>query len=74
MPKPRNYYRYNYRIGRKIRHSGITKNPEQREQQHRVRWPGGNLSVVGPAVTEETARKWEESKPKSITPPRKKKR
>ena len=73
MPKPRNHYRYHYLVARKIRHSGITKYPEQREQQHRVRWPGGRLQVVGPVVTEETARKWEQSKRKSITPPRKKK-
>ncbi len=71
MPKPRNYYRYDYRVGGKIRHSGITKKPDQREQQHQTRWPGGHLSVVGPAVTEETAREWEKTKRKSITPPHK---
>lgn len=73
MPKPRNHYRYDYLVAGKIRHSGITKNPKQREQKHRVRWPGGHLKIVGPAVTKPTALKWEKSKRKSITPPRKKK-
>ena len=70
--KPRNFYRYDYKIGNRIRHSGITKDPDRREAEHHIRWPGGHLVVVGPAVTEDSARKWEETKQKAITPKRKK--
>ena len=70
MPKPRNWYRYDYKIGNKIRHSGITKDPERREGEHKARWPGGHLKLVGPAVTEDTAREWEKTKKKAITPKR----
>lgn len=66
--KPRNYYRYHYLIGHRIRHSGVTKDPERREEEHQQRWPGGHLRVVGPAVTKETALEWEETKRRSITP------
>jgi len=69
--KPRTHFRYHQKNkDGKILHSGITKNPEQRDQQHQTRWPGSHLSVQGPRVTEESARKWEETKHKSINPPR----
>lgn len=72
MAALRTHYRYDYLVGGTIRHSGITINPDQREQQHRSRWPGGHLRVAGPRVTENTAREWEKTKRKSITPRRKK--
>ena len=74
MATPRTHYRYDYLVGGKIRHSGITIHPDQRQQQHRSRWPGGMLKVIGPRVTEETARAWEKTKRKSITPVRKPKK
>lgn len=63
----RNWYRYDFKIGTKIRHSGITKDPERREMEHQQRWPGGHLEIQGPAVTEGTAREWEKDKHRSIT-------
>ena len=62
MPKqrPRNYRRYVVRAKRKIVHGGITERPlEEREAEHKRKWPNARVSQVGPAVTEETARKWE---------------
>ena len=68
MNAPRNWYRYDFKVGNKIRHSGITRDPDQREKQHQERWPSGHLSVQGPAVTKDAALKWEEGKHKTITP------
>lgn len=67
----RDWYKYDYKIGNKIRHSGITQDLERREQQHEQRWPGGHIVQVGRATTEEAAREWEETKHKAITPKRK---
>jgi predicted GIY-YIG superfamily endonuclease len=67
----RNWKKYDYKTGNKITHSGITKNLERREAEHQQRWPGGHIVQVGRATTEEAARKWEETKHKSITPRRK---
>lgn len=58
----RNYYRYELwnNKGQKT-YIGITNNPERREEEHRdegMRFK--NLLVKGPAVTEESARLWEQ--------------
>ena len=62
MPKPRNHYKYNYKIGNKIVHSGITKDLERREEEHQQKWPNGHIKQVGRKTTEDAARKWEEEK------------
>jgi len=57
----RNYYRYNLRDGRKIVYKGITKNPEQRIEQHKdnnKRFT--NIQIVGTRVGKYTAERWEE--------------
>ncbi len=62
MPKPRNHYKYQYKIGNKIVHGGITKDLERREQEHQQKWPKGHITQVGRKTTEDAARKWEEEK------------
>ncbi len=62
MPKPRNHYKYQYKIGNKIVHGGITKDLERREQEHQQKWPNGHIKQVGRKTTEDAARKWEEEK------------
>jgi len=66
-----NWYTYDYKVGDTIRHSGITTDTSRREQEHKLRWPGGRLVVVGGPMSEDAARKWEETKQKTITPQRK---
>jgi len=63
----RSWYKYDFKVGSKIRYSGITKNLERREQQHQQRWPGGHIVQVGRATTENAAREWEKTKEKDIT-------
>ena len=67
----RKWYKYDYKDGNKILHSGITKDLERRENEHQQRWPSGHIVQVGRATTEDAARAWEETKQKTITPPRK---
>jgi len=62
MPKSRNHYKYNYKIGNKIVHGGITKDLERREEEHQQKWPNGHIKQVGKKTTEDAARKWEEEK------------
>jgi hypothetical protein len=72
MGKPRDNYKYDFKVGNKIVHSGKTKDLDRREQEHKQRWPNGHIVQVGRATTDDAARKWEETKQKTITPRRKK--
>jgi len=62
MPKPRDQYKYQYKIGNKIIHGGITDDLERREQEHQKKWPKGHITQVGCRTTEEAAREWEKKK------------
>ena len=70
--KERDTHKYDFKIGNKIVHSGITTDLERREQEHQQRWPKGHITQVGNRTTEEAARDCEATKHKTITPPRKK--
>jgi predicted GIY-YIG superfamily endonuclease len=70
--KKRNTFTYDFKVGQKIVHSGITKDLEEREKAHQQRWPKGHIVKVGAAKTEEAALAWEKTKHKAITPRRKK--
>ena len=59
MAKPRDTYKYYFKVGNKIVHGGITDDLERREQEHQQKWPKGHIYKVGHCTTEETARKWE---------------
>ena len=65
MPKSRNTYKYHFKLGNKIVHSGITDNLERREQEHQEKWPNGHIMQVGRMTTEEAARDWEEHQKKA---------
>jgi len=63
--KPRNTYKYDFKITNKIVHSGITKNLERREDEHQQKWPKGHIVQVGNKTTRDAAEAWEETKLKS---------
>lgn len=65
MPKPRDTYKYHYKIGNKIVHSGITDDLDRREQEHQQERPKGHIKQVGRKTTEEAAREWEKHQEKS---------
>ena len=52
-------YKYQFKVGNKIVHGGITNDLERREQEHRQNHPKGHIKQVGRRTTEEAARKWE---------------
>ena len=62
MGKRRDTYKYDYKIGNKTVHSGITDDLERREEEHQQKWPGGHIKQVGIRTTEEAAREWEKEK------------
>ncbi|KKN76884.1 hypothetical protein LCGC14_0365350 [marine sediment metagenome] len=52
-------YKYLFKVNGVIKHIGITKAPERREQEHQLEYPDGHIKVVGCCTTEEIAREWE---------------
>ena len=58
----RDTYKYQFKVGNKVVHEGITNDLERRESEHQQRWPNGHIKQVGHAVTEESARDWEKER------------
>ncbi len=56
----RDTYKYHFKVGNQIVHSGITIDLERCEKQHQRRWPKGHILQVGSRTTEDAARKWME--------------
>ena len=56
----RDTYKYNFKVGNKIVHRGITNDLERREGEHQQKWANGHIAQVGRRTTEEAAREWEE--------------
>ncbi len=65
MGKPRDTYKYHFKDGNKILHSGITNDLDRREDEHQQTWPGGHIKQVGHKTTEDGAREWEEDQDKA---------
>lgn len=61
----RDTYKYHFKRGNKIVHSGITSDLERREQEHKQEWPDGHIFQVGRRTTEEAAKKWEDGQKKA---------
>ena len=60
MVTKRDTYKYQFKIGGRIIHRGITNDLDRREQEHQQKWPNGHITPVGRRTTEEAARKWED--------------
>lgn len=65
MISKRDTYKYHFKIGNKIVHSGITNDLERRGVEHKQKWPGGHIFQVGNKTTEEGATNWEEKQEKA---------
>ena len=62
MSQRRNTYKYQFKVGNKIVHGGITNDLDRRESEHQQKWPGGHIRKVGYKTTEGAARRWEKDK------------
>jgi len=62
MLKPRNTYKYQFKVGNKIVHEGITDDLERREQEHKQKWSKGHIKQVGRRTAEKAAREWEKKR------------
>ena len=62
MAKPRDTYKYQFKVGNKIVHGGVTNNLNRRESEHQQKWSEGHIKQVGRRTTEEAARNWEKEK------------
>ncbi len=62
MSKPRDINKYQFKIGNRIVHGGITNDLDRRESEHQQKWPSGHIKQVGRKTTEEAARQWEKDK------------
>jgi hypothetical protein len=60
MGSPRDTYKYQFKVGNKIKHGGITNDLERREVERQQQWPKGHIKQVGRCTTEDAARKWEQ--------------
>ena len=65
MGKRRDTYKYHFKTGHKIVHSGITDDLERREGEHQQKWSKGHIKQVGNKTTEDAAREWEDKQEKS---------
>ena len=59
MGKPRNTFKYQFKVGNKIVHGGITNDLDRREKEHQQKFPRGHIKQVGRRTTDEVARNWE---------------
>ena len=73
MPTDRVTYKYHFKIGNKIIHTGITNDIDRREREHKNK-PGqskGHIKQVGVRTTHESAFAWEREQEKAGKPVRK---
>lgn len=59
MSKSRTTYKYQFKIGNKIVHAGITNDLPRRDQEHKQTWSKGHIKQVGRRTTREAALRWE---------------
>ena len=62
MSTGRTTYKYHFKIGNKIVHTGITDAIDRREREHRQKpgWKKGHISKVGYRTTRDAASAWED--------------
>ncbi|MCY4007147.1 MAG: hypothetical protein OXE84_10070 [Rhodobacteraceae bacterium] len=57
---PRNTYKYHFKTGHRIVHTGITNDLDRREAEHQQTYgESGHILKVGRATTRDAALKWE---------------
>ena len=62
MPTSRTTYKYHFKLGNKIVHTGITGDIDRREYEHQRKagWERGHIFQVGNRTTRAAALEWED--------------
>lgn len=69
----RDTYKYHFKAGNKIVHTGITNDLDRREQEHKQAYgDSGHIKQVGRRTTRDAALKWEGEQTKRGNPTRRK--
>ncbi len=73
MPTDRDTYKYNFKKGNKVVHTGITNDLDRREAEHQQKrgWGKGHIKQVGLRTTRDAALEWEREQGKKGKPVRK---
>ena len=73
MPTDRDTYKYHFKKGNKIVHTGITNDIDRREVEHQSKrgQSKGHIKQVGVRTTREAALAWEREQEKAGKPVRK---
>ena len=68
---PRDTYKYHFKKGRRIVHTGITNDLDRREREHKQDFGNdGHIFKVGRATTRDAALEWEREQAKRGNPTR----
>lgn len=61
MATSRTIYKYHFKLGNEIVHTGITRDIDRREAEHRRNpgWGRGHIVQIGRRTTQEAALQWE---------------
>ena len=72
MPTDRVIYKYHFKVGNTIVHTGITNDIDRREADHRSKpgWSKGHIRQVGFRTTHDAALEWEREQGKAGKPVR----
>lgn len=70
MPTSRTTYKYHFKLGNKIVHTGITNDIVRRELEHQQKpgWKNGHIFQVGHRTTRDSALSWEDEQRRSGKP------
>lgn len=70
MATDRIMYKYHFKLGNKIVHTGITNDIDRREAEHRRKmgWARGHIKQVGLRTTPRAAEEWESEQRKQGKP------
>lgn len=67
----RDTYKYHFKKGNRIVHTGITEDLDRREQEHQRRYgESGHITQVGRRTTKEAALEWEREQARRGKPTR----
>lgn len=70
MPTSRTTYKYHFKLGNKVVHTGITGDIDRREAEHQRTpgWERGHIFQVGNRITHAAALEWESEQRKTGKP------